>query len=85
MTKITSTRQAVQSDSANGTKAEHYMNLYLGDVQIGYAVLDKSPELVAKAQSDKDFLNRLIKHQSVTAVYRQAGVSNKPTLDLDSI
>lgn len=86
MTKITSTRQAVKSDNTNGTdKAQHYMNIYMGDVQIGYVVLDKQPDIVAKAQADDQFLTRLLKHDSVTAVYRQAGVSSKPTLDLDSI
>lgn len=86
MTKVTSVRKAVQSDNTNTSdKAQHYMNIYLGDVQIGYAVLDKQPGIVAKAQADDQFLNRLLKHESVTATYRQAGVSNKPALNLDDI
>ena len=86
MTKVTTTRKAVQSDNTNTSdKAKHYMNVYVGDVQIGYLVLDKQPDIVAKAQGDDDFLNRLIKHASTTANYRQAGVSSKPKLDLDDI
>ena len=86
MTKITSTRKAVQSDNTNtNDKAQHYMNIYMGDTQIGYVVLDKQPEIVSKAQSDDQFLNRLLKHDSVSATYRQAGKSSKPALDLDSI
>ena len=86
MTKVATTRKAVQSDNTNTSdKAQHYMNIYLGDVQIGYLVLDKQPTIVTKAQGDDDFLNRLIKHASTTATYRQAGVSSKPDLDLDDI
>lgn len=88
MTKVTSVRKAVQSDNtatSTNEKAQHYMNIYLGDVQIGYAVLDKQPDIVSKAQKDPEFLNRLLKHESTTANYRQAGVSNKPKLDLDDI
>lgn len=85
MTKVATTRKAVQSDNNTSDKAQHYMNLYVGDVQIGYLVLDKQPDIVAKAQGDDDFLNRLIKHASTTANYRQAGVSSKPALNLDDI
>lgn len=85
MTKITSTRQAVKSEANTNDKAQHYMNIYMGDTQIGYVVLDKQPDIVAKAQSDDQFLTRLLKHDSVSATYRQAGVSSKPALDLDSI
>ena len=86
MTKVTSVRTAIKSDTAtNSDKAQHYMNIYLGDVQIGYVVLDKQPDIVSKAQSDAEFLTRLLKHESVTATYRQAGVSNKPALNLDDI
>lgn len=67
------------------TPAKHYMNVYKDGVQIGYMVLDEVPAIVAKAQEDSEFLNRLIKHESVTAVYREAGVSKKAELDLDSI
>lgn len=86
MTKVTSVRNAVKSDNTNTSdKAQHYMNIYLGDVQIGYVVLDKQPDIVSKAQNDDQFLTRLLKHESVTATYRQAGVSNKPALNLDDI
>ena len=87
MTKVATTRKAVQSDNNTNTsdKAQHYMNIYLGDVQIGYVVLDKQPDIVAKAQNDAEFLTRLLKHSSVTATYRQAGVSSKPALNLDDI
>lgn len=86
MTKVTSVRKAVQSDNTNTSdKAQHYMNIYMGDVQIGYVVLDKQPDIVSKAQSDDQFLTRLLKHSSVTATYRQAGVSSKPALNLDDI
>lgn len=85
MTKVTTTRKAVQSDNNTSDKAQHYMNIYLGDVQIGYVVLDKQPDIVSKAQNDDQFLTRLLKHSSVTANYRQAGVSSKPALNLDDI
>ena len=86
MTKVSSVRKAVQSDNTNtNDKAQHSMNIYLGDVQIGYVVLDKQPDIVSKAQNDDQFLTRLLKHSSVTATYRQAGVSNKPALNLDDI
>ena len=86
MTKVTSVRTAVKSDNTNtNDKAQHYMNIYLGDVQIGYVVLDKQPDIVSKAQNDAEFLTRLLKHSSVTATYRQAGVSSKPALNLDDI
>lgn len=87
MTKVTNTRKAIQSNNNTNTsdKAQHYMNIYLGDTQIGYVVLDKQPDIVSKAQNDEEFLNRLLKHSSVTATYRQAGVSSKPALNLDDI
>lgn len=87
MTKVATTRKAVQSNNNTNTsdKPVHYMNIYLGDVQIGYVVLDKQPDIVAKAQNDAEFLTRLLKHESVTAIYRQVGVSNKPALNLDGI
>lgn len=88
MTKVTNVRAAAANNTNNtnsNDKAQHYMNLYVGDVQIGYLVLDKQPTIVTKAQGDDDFLNRLIKHASTTATYRQAGVSSKPALDLDDI
>ena len=86
MTKVSSVRKAVQSDNTNTSdKPVHFVNIYQNGVQIGYMTIDKQPKLVAKCQNDADFANRLLKHESVNAVYRETGVSSKPDLDLDDI
>ena len=74
---------AQSTDSATYEKAQHYMNIEIDGVQIGYMVLDKQPKIVAKAQADSDYLNRMLKQPTVTASYREAGVSNKTEPNLD--
>lgn len=87
MTKVTTTRKAVQSDNNTNSndKPVHFVNIYQNGIQIGYMTIDKQPKLVAKCQADDDFMNRLLKHKSVNATYRETGVSSKPDLDLDDI
>lgn len=83
-TKITANKSNTTTNN-NSKPADHYLNLYICDVQIGYMVLDDQPELVKKAQGDDQFLNRLLKNENVTAIYRQRGVSEKPALNFDDI
>ena len=86
MTKVSNVRNAASnSNSGSSDKPVHYINVYQNGIQIGYMTIDKQPKLVAKCQNDADFANRLLKHESVNAVYRETGVSSKPDLDLDDI
>lgn len=86
MTKVSNVRNAANnSNSGSSDKPVHYVNIYQNGIQIGYMTIDKQPKLVAKCQNDADFANRLLKHESVNAVYRETGVSSKPDLDLDDI
>lgn len=85
MARNVTSKAAANSNSAERTPAKHYMNIYFNGSQIGYAVLDDQPAIVAKAQADEGFLTRLLHSDKVTATYREAGVSSKPELDLDDI
>lgn len=82
MRTVKSTKATSSYDSAD--KPSHYVNIYQNGVQIGYMVIDKQPALVAKCQSDDEFANRLLKHASVSAAYRELGSSTKE-LALDDI
>ena len=81
--------RTVKSAKPNNTntsdeKAKHYINVYQNNVQVGYMVIDANPELVKKCQNDEEFINRFFKHDSVSAVYREAGKTTKQ-LSLDDI
>lgn len=84
MTKVSNVRNAANNASTTD-KPVHFINVYQNGTQIGYMTIDKQPKLVAKCQADADFVNRLLKHESVNAVYRETGVSSKSDLDLDDI
>lgn len=89
MTKVATTRKAVQSDNNTDKSAEHYINyLYAGtNVQSHYGTIDNDPEAVAKCQADPDFANRYYGNAYFDAVYRQKGVTTKPKVvrNLDDI
>lgn len=63
-------------------KADHFINVYLGNVQVGFMIIDEHPELVERCQSDEEFATRLL--SKTTGTYRQRGVTTK-TLDLSEI
>lgn len=77
--------KANNADNSDRTPADHFLNLYINGTQIGYMVLDDQPAIVAKAQADSEFINRLLKSDKVTGIYRQRGKSDKAELDLDDI
>lgn len=71
MTEFTTRTNA--TSAADREPADHYVNIYFQDRQIGYLVLDKFTQLVEFLQKDEQNATKLI--QNCTATYRERGKS----------
>lgn len=79
MTEFTTRTNATPADRE---PADHYVNVYFQDRQIGYLVLDKFVQLVEFLQKDEQNATKLIKN--CTATYRERGKSTV-SFDLSSL
>lgn len=68
MTEFTTRTNAT---SADREPADHFVNIYFQDRQIGYIVLDKFTQLIEFMQKDEQNATKLI--QKCTATYRERG------------
>lgn len=64
------------------TEKNHFINLYLGNVHIGYVTIDEHGELVNECQADADYAQFIFGNEHITARYSQRGVSNEKKLVL---
>lgn len=60
----------------------HFINLYLGNVHIGYVTIDEHEELVNECQADAEYAQFIFGNEHITARYSQRGVSNEKKLVL---
>lgn len=72
MTEFTTRTNATPADRE---PADHYVNVYFQDRQIGYLVLDKFVQLVEFLQKDEQNATKLIKN--CTATYRERELGYK--------
>ena len=76
MTKVTTTRKAVQSGSSTGTAKDHFINFNTTDgVKIGYMTIDGNTDMIELCQEFDDYAQHYFGNGNLVVTYSQRGVS----------
>lgn len=68
--------------SAPVVEKNHFINLYLGNVHLGYLTIDEHEDLVNECQNDPEYAQFIFGNEHISARYSQRGVSNEKKLVL---
>lgn len=68
--------------SAPVVEKNHFINLYLGNVHLGYLTIDEHTDLVNECQNDPEYAQFIFGNEHISARYSQRGVSNEKKLVL---